>query len=324
MRACLRLLSQFSGLWLLSLSFIASPSYARTVTMVFGPDMRPYIMRVDGQYTGLEVEIVRAALKSQGHTLRVKQYPYNKWRKAIRKPWVDGLAAVLPSQFPKQRLYYSEPYIRFKNVAITRHKEHFNLCSVQDLKGLSLVTSPNAYLSLGDEFESLYKPQFQTAQMNFYTELPSSRNQVQQFLKGQYQAIAIDMYAFLWTRAELQAEHFPYADQPLDYHWIFPPNTPYVAAFKQEAIRNAFNLGLQQIENDGTLKDIYNQFLDCSDMVVPGVDANCQISPTRDDRCPVPRDVDNTLFYSIVPPNVSISRFETGRPQSILERLYLI
>ena len=132
---------------------LASPTAttAEELVIAFTLDTPPYV--TDQAKSGISVDVVREALKRKGHTYRVEQMPYGQLADAVARG-VDAAATVIKTD----GTYYSENYITFKNVAITKQTSGIQIHTIADLKDRSIVAWQNAYQDLGPSFRPCSRP----------------------------------------------------------------------------------------------------------------------------------------------------------------------
>ncbi len=233
----------------------ATSARGEEIVVAFSLDAPPYIMD-DGKH-GIEVEIVRAALKDAGYSIRVEQLPYGELADAVVTKGVDAAATVTPLD---NGTYYSNDYITFRNAAITKLGSGLKVYSIKDLKGKSIVAWQNAYEDLGPEFKALFAPSVAAPYREKYREIASQQQQVEMFWRDQAEVIVIDVAVLQWFTWQMPAEVD--TSTPLVYHRIFPPTTRFKISFKSEQVRNDFNAGLKHIRASGLYDKIYAKYLE--------------------------------------------------------------
>jgi polar amino acid transport system substrate-binding protein len=66
---------------------------ARELVIAFSVDTPPYV--VDHARSGIEIEILREALRPHGYTFAVRQMPYGELVDAVARTGVDAAATVI-------------------------------------------------------------------------------------------------------------------------------------------------------------------------------------------------------------------------------------
>jgi len=232
----------------------AESAQAEELVIAFSLDTPPYVM--DEGKRGIEIDVVRAALDRRGYTFCVRQMPYGELADAVVTKGVDAAATVTKME---NGTYYSENYITFHNVAITKKGSGLKINSIVDLKGKTIVAWQNAYEDLGPHFQALFSPDVQAPYREKYKEIADQKQQVAMFWKGEAEVIVIGKSVMQWFTKELAGDVDTSA--PLAYHKIFPAKTPFRISFKRKQVRNDFNAGLNEIRKSGVYEKIYDEYL---------------------------------------------------------------
>jgi polar amino acid transport system substrate-binding protein len=235
-------------------SMVCSTVQAKDLVIAFTPDTPPYVM--DDGKTGIEIEIVRAALAPQGYTFTVRQMPYGELADAVRQDGVDAAATVTKMN---NGTFYSDEYITFHNAAITKKNANLKINSIEDLKGKTILAWENAYEDLGPIFEALFSPAVKAPYRAKYHEIGNQREQVQEFWQAPDDVIVIGIAVMQWFTRELADEVD--TTPPLVYHKIFPADTTFRISFKSKQVRDDFNAGLKQLRESGEYEKIYAKYL---------------------------------------------------------------
>ena len=119
--------------------------------MVFGNTLAPYA--IPETSSGLEVEIIQAALALHGHTLKPVFMPQARGLVALQDRVVDAAERGSPKMLAENKLYFSEiSAITYQDTAITLKKNNLSINSISDLAGKKtmLLTCVNcrAFLAL--------------------------------------------------------------------------------------------------------------------------------------------------------------------------------
>lgn len=235
-------------------SLLAPVIQAKELLIAFGKDKPPFVYGTERR--GLEIDIVRAALKYKGYTIQVTHAPNRRLQMAIKAMGVDGSATVRAAP---DGTYYSDNYIAFENYAITKKKDGLAIRSVADLRDKSVVAWQNAYRDLGPEFEATFNPEAQLAHKRHYSELASQQDQNKMFWSGHAQVIVVDKTIFQWYRKTL-APHVNTSDE-VAYHDIFPSRTFFQVAFKDQKVRDDFNEGLRYLRSSGAYQQLVDKYV---------------------------------------------------------------
>ncbi len=225
------------------------------LVIAFGQDKPPFIFGQEKR--GLEIDIVREALKHKGISFSVMHMPNNRLQVALLKMKnIDGVATVRKKD---DGTYYSNDFITFNNLAVTKKKSGIVINNISDLKGLTIVIWQKAYKDLGKEFEKMFSPEppYNSPYFNHqYQEIASQKSQNKMFWEGRAKVIIVDKTIFEFYRKKLSKELN--TSEEVVYHRIFPELTYYQVAFKDKQLRDDFNEGLKYIKAKG----IYQQLVD--------------------------------------------------------------
>jgi polar amino acid transport system substrate-binding protein len=227
---------------------------AEELVIAFSLDTPPYVM--DEGKTGIEIDIVRAALAPKGYTFTVRQMPYGELADAVKEEGVDAAATVTKLD---NGTFYSDEYITFHNAAISKKSAGLTIDSIEDLKGKSILAWENAYEDLGPKFATLFSPDVKAPYREKYREIANQKNQVEMFWKGEAEVIVIGEAVMKWFTQELADEVDTKA--PLVDHKIFPADTKFRISFQSERVRDDFNAGLKQLQASGEYEKIYARYL---------------------------------------------------------------
>lgn len=237
------------------LTFLLAPQLrAGDLTIGLSLDTPPYVM--DHASKGIEIEIVRAALEHKGYTFKPKQMSYRGLEDAVVRDKLDAAATVIEK---RDGTFYSENYISFRNVAITRLSDAISIYTIADLPGKSIVAWEDAYEDLGREYRSLFSPEVKEPYRDKYREIEDQADQVELFWEQHAQVIVIDESIMTWYTKELGKEIDTSAE--LVYHRIFPETSEYRISFRDRQVRDDFNAGLKEIRKNGVYQKIYDKYL---------------------------------------------------------------
>lgn len=216
------------------------------LVVAISPDIPPYVMEEASR--GLELEIVRSALPD--HRLTFLQLPYEELQSAI----VDGRADVsVGVQQADDGVYYSDDFITFANVAISRAADHLTIERIADLAGHRVLTWQNADLELGAEFEELFSPQ--SDERGNYIEVANQADQVRSFWEDAGDVVVIDRSIFEHFSREMGRSM-----EDVRMHELFPPVTNFKVGFREAEIRDEFDRGIAQLCAEGQYAELLRRY----------------------------------------------------------------
>lgn len=200
--------------------------------VLVGMNKPPYI-QVDSS-DGYEIELLREIVQRMAQQVEFTYVP----NKRILPLLQQGIGDIATLQKPDQGvtdIFYSCPYIRYQNVAVTLAANQIVLKSLLDLDNLSILAFQNAALVLPDDYRriALASPS--------YRETVDQRTQVEMLQKQRVQVVVMDMNIFHYYNSKTD-----HASQ-VQIHALFAP-TLYRAAFRDAGQAVKFNQALQQFQ----------------------------------------------------------------------------
>lgn len=218
---------------------------AAEVQIVFGDSLAPFSDPKTGR--GVEIDIIREALKAAGHTLKPRFVPQARVPLTLSQGQVDGAATLTPdSGVPAA---YSDVYIHYRDIVVTPQDRLTAPHDVAQLAGLRVVGFQNAAQYLGPAFAAMAKSNPR------YVEQANQLSQVRMLFAGHADAIVIEHRIFAYQQARLVQSEF--RERPFAVSTSEPfADIPYQVAFRDAAMRDDFNAGLQRIRKSGVLATI--------------------------------------------------------------------
>lgn len=222
--------------------------FSETITVGVGLALPPYI--ISEKSNGIELDIVKEALKRAGHNIEIKYLPFARVNVALEDQKVDAALTILESSGVKG-VYYTDSHISYQNVAVTLTKNGLTIDKISDLENLNVIGFQNAKLYLGNKFkESMDKNKK-------YREMAKQESQVAMLFKERTQVNVVDINIFKYYK---QLTKITDTSAKVTYHEIFP-KTDYKVAFHNKSIRDQFNKSLAEMKKDGTLEKIFKKYI---------------------------------------------------------------
>jgi len=208
----------------------------------------PYV--IEKQKAGIEYDIVREALAYKGHRMIPKFMPQRRILHEYQRGMVDGVFSVRP--FDGLKGFVSDSTISYQNFAVTLDTQEFEISSLSDLTGKTIIAFQNAKHFLGPEF---------VAAMDRAASYMEARDQFSQakMLFTERAEVAIGDKAII----QYFARRVPIerrTGKKLVFHKIFEPSK-YHSAFWKEQIRDDFNEGLRHLRETGRYDEIFRKYL---------------------------------------------------------------
>ncbi|OHX14092.1 substrate-binding periplasmic protein [Chromobacterium sphagni] len=199
--------------------------------------------------TGIEVDLMRAALQRLGYAMKTAIVPNSRLLLAVAGGQADIASAVHEHGADEKGLYYSDNFIEYHNVAIGKQDRRLDIRSQLDLSGHSFAIWQHGWRDLGPTFQAIYQPDPSGRFRYNYHETASQENQCRMFWANRVELLIIDRTVFSWFRDKL-ASSLP-TDAAVTYYDIFPQNTAFPAAFRDKTLRDRFNQALRQLRQSG-------------------------------------------------------------------------
>ncbi|MBF0289428.1 MAG: ABC transporter substrate-binding protein [SAR324 cluster bacterium] len=235
------------GVFIISGSWSLQKLHAEDLHIAIGRSLPPYVIQKSN--SGMELDIVRESLKHKGYSLKPRYVALKQVPIVYNKKWVDG-AMTITEDFGINA-YFSDVVMTYQNFAITLAKNNLQINLIEDLQGKSIVAFQNAKIYLGEAFSK-------AVQSNpSYSEVANQLYQVNRLYSGRADVVISDKNIFLYYKIQAQV---PDTKQKIVFHSVFPPN-PYKVAFREQKIRNDFNVGLKQLRESGRYQKIIQHYI---------------------------------------------------------------
>ena len=230
----------------LVLSFLLLPFSASSeeIDVVVGWNKPPYV--ISQENSGFEVDVARAILADIGHDLSPIYVPFGRTARLLEDNLID-LGLTQNSAHVLDSAILSDPYVVYQNVAVTRAESEFEINSIEDLRGKSIIAFQTADAVLGEAFRQIVTDQAT------YMEMARQDRQVDMLMLGHVDVVILDRNIFNYFKSNNTA----YSDDEIVFHELFPIS-PYSAAIPDPELRVAFNNKLRTFIETGR----YQQLLD--------------------------------------------------------------
>jgi len=229
-------------------------SIADEIVVGFGFEIEPYV--ISEKNNGIEVDIVRQALKLKGHNLKLRHMSHTELHIQLAREKSDiDASARIDSKYGIKGLFYSDNYIKYEDFAISLQSKNFVIHKISDLAGLRVIAWSLARNDLGADFKKLTRELGSVK----YFEYDNRELLNKSFWSGKADVIVVDKSIFKWYRRKLNRQYN--TSSSIIYHDIFPPSTNYKMAFKNKQYRDDFNEGLLMLRTSGGYEKIYRKYL---------------------------------------------------------------
>jgi len=175
--------------------------------------------------------------------------PFGRSHYLLNQNKID-LAMTLSEKLVDDVARLSDPYITYRNVAISLKGRGIKIDKISDLKSYSLVGFQNANIILGTEYNKAVNLS------PFYLELPDQSKQVEMLLKGRVDLVVMDINIFNYlSKSYLGHSHL----NNIDIHNLFPKNE-YRLGFRDLKLKEEFNLALKNFKQSEQYKLLLNNY----------------------------------------------------------------
>ncbi|WP_051709778.1 substrate-binding periplasmic protein [Andreprevotia chitinilytica] len=230
---------------MLALLLVAPCSWAAgepVLRVAIGETKPPYVWEEEKR--GVEYDLVSTILRTAGYQPEVLHAPNKRAQSWLISKQVDAVIG-------NEGGFVSEPYIAYKNMAITLCSSKLELHSIPDLQRYNVVAFQNAQRYLGTDFALM------AASNRGYSEA-SPQISLDRLLYSHRTDVAIsDINIFQYFSTHLNAQLD--GSQPLCPFALFPP-TLYRLVFREEAARDRFNQALAQTLRSGLYESLAQRY----------------------------------------------------------------
>ncbi len=245
---------------LFAVSFsLSSIALAKEVRIAIGTELPPYVLYQSS--TGIEVDVIREALKVNGHTVTFHFIPYLRVQRSLKNQVIDGTvqnSTIVTGKEGSHAVYDSETTIYYHNFAIAFDDKNFQIHSINDLVNKRVLAFQNATITLGAAYAAMAKKN------EDYREHPKQSLQVKQLYAGRVEVLISDKRIFNYWKSKAESEGELLRNnkmKKLKFHTIFKASARNVK-FLDRNLRDDFNDGLRSIKASGLYQDIINKYED--------------------------------------------------------------
>lgn len=221
-------------LFILLLLIASTAAMAGPLTVLVGQHKPPYINTAN--ISGYEVELLTEVVSRMGYE-PVFIFVPNARIKPLLDQGEGDIASLQPVSAYDPGLFYSNPYIRYQNIAVSLADDELVIGHSSDLARYSVLAFQNARTVLGPDYTDMARISTE------YRETVDQQAQLKMLLSRRVQVVVMDRNIF--NHYHLQQDS---ADQ-LAVHAIFD-TTLYRAAFRDATVQRAFDRALLSVMLD--------------------------------------------------------------------------
>ncbi|MFC3149923.1 substrate-binding periplasmic protein [Litoribrevibacter euphylliae] len=232
----------------LLISLFSSSLFADHLKLAVGLALPPYVIADND--SGMELDIVREALRLSGHTSEPVYLPFGRVPKSVEEGASDAALTVTESS-GLNNVHYSDSHITYQNVAVSLAVNKFPINSVADLSSRSVIAFQDATKYLGGQFANM------ASSNKRYSEKAKQSKQITMLFAERVESVVMDINIFKYFRA---AEQKVKTDSDVTIHEIFEPSH-YKVGFRRQQHRDDFNKGLKQLKESGQYEAILKKYV---------------------------------------------------------------
>lgn len=223
------------------------------VRMAFGERLPPYIF--PDTNTGIEIDIVRAALLYRGHTLKPEYYPMARIPVVFKNKQVDAVMMDVGENLEKFGGFYGIPPVIYRNFLFTLKKRKLKIKGPKDLKGLNVV----GFVGAGKRYPEWFS---EGTQDGSYSEKNDQSVQSELLRTGHTDVIISDEDIFQYYAQMYKKINHTSEILKVDKHQFTKENPlNYRPVFTNKKIRDDFNAGLEYLKSKKLDSAIYRKYL---------------------------------------------------------------
>jgi polar amino acid transport system substrate-binding protein len=225
---------------------------AKEVLMAFSQEIPPYIFQK--QNKGIEIDIISAALAVKGHTLKPLYFPLGRIPIAFTSNLVDAAMGDMGVNLEPKGGFYANPAVIYNNVFITLKNQKISIEKPADLDHLRVVSFQGA--------ENRYPKWLKKVkeEKRFYG-ISDQLTQVKLLHFGRYDVVLSDRFIFKYFVKQMMLMNVLEVYE-VDEHTFTTVNPEdYRPVFRDQQVRDDFNLGLKKIKASGKFQKIYERYM---------------------------------------------------------------
>jgi len=239
---------KYSVLFIIGL--VCSTANGKEILMAFGQGIPPYI--IEQNNTGIEIDIISAALAYKGHTLKPLYFPLGRVPIAFSHNLVD--AAMGDMGVDLKNAFYANPAVIYDNVFITLKSKNIVIEKPSDLNTLLVASFQGAEKRYPHWLAKVVK------EKRFFG-VSDQLKQVKLLNMGRFDVVLCDRYIFKYFVNQIKLKEKTEMSDVDEHTFITIDPMNYRPVFKSKRIRDDFNLGLSYLQESGEFQKIYDNYM---------------------------------------------------------------
>lgn len=209
-------------------------------------DSPPYV--ISAQNSGLEVDIIRAALRAVGYKLRIEYMTTGRGVRLLLNKRVDIVTPIYHAD--SERFYLAAPHVFYRPSLFSLAPNELSIRSIDDIARGSVAAYKGVLSGFGAKFQHIAR------QCPLFVELGDPRRIVDMLYLKRVDIAILDLHAF---------QYFLHASgldaSKLNIHDLIEP-VPVSAAFHDNLLKRKYEKGVRIILRNGEYERIAARYLD--------------------------------------------------------------
>jgi polar amino acid transport system substrate-binding protein len=224
----------------------------KDVVMAFSQEIPPYIFEKNN--SGIEIDIISSALAYKGHKLVPLYVPLGRVPIAFSNNTVDAAMGDMGVDLKLKGGFYANAAVIYDNVFITLKSRKISIKKPSDLDSLQVVSFQGAEIRYPNWLQKVVEDK------RFFG-VSDQLIQVQLLYLGRYDVVLSDRYIFKHFVNQLKRVDNLEIKEVDEHVFIDEEPTDYRPVFRDEKIRDDFNLGLKNLKESGGFQNIYDKYM---------------------------------------------------------------
>jgi polar amino acid transport system substrate-binding protein len=233
-------------------TLISTITSGKVVVMAFSQEIPPYIYEKNNK--GIEIDIISSALAYKGHTLKPLYFPLGRVPIAFSNRQVDAAMGDMGVNLALKGGFYADPAVIYDNVFITLKSRDISIKNPSDLDSLLIASFQGAEIRYPDWLQKV-------VQEKRFFGVSDQFTQVMLLYLRRYDVVLSDRYIFQYFVDQLKLKENFETKEVVEYSFSDVEPADYRPIFRDEKIRNDFNLGLKKLKESGEFQKIYDRYM---------------------------------------------------------------
>lgn len=234
-------------------ALISTITNGKVVVMAFSQEIPPYIYEKKNE--GIEIDIISSALAYKGHTLKPLYFPLGRVPIAFTNHQVDAAMGDMGVNLALKGGFYADPAVIYDNVFITLKSSNISIKSPSDLDSLLVASFQGAEIRYPDWLQKV-------VQEKRFFGVSDQFTQVKLLYLRRYDVVLSDRYIFQYFVNQLKLRDNFEVKEVVEHSFKDVEPEDYRPIFRDEQIRDDFNLGLKKLKESGEFQKIYDRYMD--------------------------------------------------------------